>query len=244
MSLLLFVALSIGSFAHEAPPPQGPVVHVDLVRGSLMDGAGGYRACYYCHSLKPGVHLTGPSLANLLGKKAGRVEGFELYSDALKKSGLIWNEVTLKAWLANPSAKVPGTSMTFQGVKNAESLNGLVSFLKIAMGPNGFEEVQKQKLVSLETAQGQLPKDVSRPSKSDQITEIEHCKNVFVVKTADGKTARHWDVNLDFKVNAGLGGPLPGQPVVLPVGSMGDRFAIIFRSSTEIPKFLKECAAR
>ncbi len=38
------------------------------------------------------------------------------YSDANKNSGITWDEATLKEYLKNPRAKVPGTKMIFPGL--------------------------------------------------------------------------------------------------------------------------------
>lgn len=65
---LAFAWAAIGA-AHAAGNPQ---------RGAMV-----YRACAACHSLEPGMHLTGPSLADLWGKKAASVKDFLRYSKAL-----------------------------------------------------------------------------------------------------------------------------------------------------------------
>ena len=45
-----------------------------MAEGDPELGAQAYRACVACHSLEPGLHLTGPSLAGLraTGRRAGR----------------------------------------------------------------------------------------------------------------------------------------------------------------------------
>jgi cytochrome c2 len=84
-------------------------------------GTATYRLCAACHSLQPGMHLSGPSLANLWGKRAATTPDFGRYTDALKKTGIVWDENTLYAWVADPQAMVPGTTMTFRGIENDES---------------------------------------------------------------------------------------------------------------------------
>ncbi|MGH7292912.1 MAG: c-type cytochrome, partial [Myxococcota bacterium] len=51
--------------------------------GDTANGARVFAACAACHSLAPGRHRTGPSLAGVLGRKAGTAEGFRRYSPAL-----------------------------------------------------------------------------------------------------------------------------------------------------------------
>ncbi|MEQ8694148.1 MAG: cytochrome c family protein, partial [Gammaproteobacteria bacterium] len=64
------------------------MVTMAMVTGARADGdprRGGqlYRACVACHSLEPGSHLTGPSLAGLWQHPAGRAKGFDRYSEGL-----------------------------------------------------------------------------------------------------------------------------------------------------------------
>ncbi|HXS29928.1 MAG TPA: c-type cytochrome [Steroidobacteraceae bacterium] len=69
--------------------------------------------CGICHasSTAPGGPVAGPSMVGLVGRKAASVEGFPMYSPALKASGLTWNPKLLDEFLVNPMAKVPGTMM-------------------------------------------------------------------------------------------------------------------------------------
>ena len=50
----------------------------------------------------------------------------------MKASGKTWDEATLKAYLADPKATVPGNKMVFMGVKDAADLDNLVEYLKTA----------------------------------------------------------------------------------------------------------------
>jgi len=69
--------------------------------GDPKRGAQVFQACMACHSVQPGEHLTSPSLAHIWNRKAGTVEGFLRYSDALKRTDIVWNEATLDKWLAS-----------------------------------------------------------------------------------------------------------------------------------------------
>src|SRR2546421_2135703 len=85
--------------------------------GDAKRGAQLFQACMACHSVAEGEHLTGPSLAHVWNHKAGSAPGFQRYSDAMRRADVVWNEATLDKWLANPDGFVPGTSMTFAGIK-------------------------------------------------------------------------------------------------------------------------------
>src|SRR5687767_9448212 len=99
--------------------------------GDPRRGGEVYRACAGCHSLRPGVHLTGPSLAGMFGRKTGEAEGFGRYSEALRKAGLRWDQGTLNAWLADPQALVPGTLMQFRGIEHDQARSDLIAFLEL-----------------------------------------------------------------------------------------------------------------
>ena len=60
-------------------------------KGDPARGARDFRVCAPCHALQPDQNMTGPSLAGVWGRKAGGLASFfELYSPALKASGVVW----------------------------------------------------------------------------------------------------------------------------------------------------------
>lgn len=101
-----------------------------IAAGDPARGARGFQACMICHSVNAGEHSTGPSLANLLSRKAGTTEGFPHYSQALKASNVIWNENNLDKWLNDPRRFIPGTSMAVQGIKDAQERADVIAYLK------------------------------------------------------------------------------------------------------------------
>lgn len=85
--------------------------------------------CIGCHAVA--CNRLGPRLAGVIGRKAGSVDGFTGYSDALKASQLTWTEETLEAFLRDPSKLVPGTSMAAAGrIENPKERQILLRFLK------------------------------------------------------------------------------------------------------------------
>ncbi len=104
-----------------------------------QDAAAGekvFAVCKACHQVgetaKNGV---GPNLNGIIGRAAGTVEGYN-YSDANKKSGITWDEATFKEYIQDPKAKVPGTKMTYAGLKDQQKVNDLVAYLK-SFGADG-----------------------------------------------------------------------------------------------------------
>ncbi len=88
--------------------------------------------CRTCHTLEQGgASVAGPNLHGLFGRKAGTAVGYD-FSEAMKKSGIVWDEVTLAEYCRDPKAKVPDTKMVFNGVKQPAQLADLVAYLKQA----------------------------------------------------------------------------------------------------------------
>lgn len=88
-----------------------------------------FNQCASCHGIAPGAKLIGPSLAGVVGAKAGHV-GDYAYSSAIRESGLVWDEASLDAYLTNPQAAVPGTKMSFGGLKDAQKRAEIIGYLK------------------------------------------------------------------------------------------------------------------
>lgn len=104
--------------------------------GDPAAGAKQFGACAACHSLAPGRNRTGPSLAGVVGRKAGTAPGFRRYSQALKDSSTVWDEQSLNDWLTDPQAFLPGTRMAFRGLPDPRARADLIAYLAQA-GPNG-----------------------------------------------------------------------------------------------------------
>jgi cytochrome c len=212
---------------------------VAAAQGDSTRGARAYRGCVACHSLKPGVHLTGPSLASLWGKKAGTVEGFARYSKVLKAADITWDENTLNAWLADPQAMVPGNYMTFRGIRDEKARGDLVAFLRLALAPGGGDAVVQQGLIRADTAEGQVPEAIASVGPDQQVIAIRHCGDTYFVTTANGAETPYWELNVRLKTDTGKTGPQPGKPVLLPAGMQGDRVSIIFANPAEISATIK-----
>ncbi len=88
-----------------------------------------YKKCRACHALEPGKKKLGPSLAGLYGATAGMVDGFA-YSPAMKKSGVVWDDETLDAFLAKPKKFMPKSRMSFQGLRKEEDRAAIIALMK------------------------------------------------------------------------------------------------------------------
>ena len=97
---------------------------VDLVAGKAS-----FNKCLACHAIGDGAkNKVGPELNGLDGRKSGTAEGYS-YSDANKNSGITWSEAQFKEYIKDPKAKIPGTKMSFAGIKSENEINNLWAFV-------------------------------------------------------------------------------------------------------------------
>jgi cytochrome c len=111
------VGLALGAAIISAGPAKG-----DVAAGR----AAFEKRCTGCHALDH--NKEGPRLAGVVGRKAGAAPAFP-YSDALKKSGVVWTEATLDKWLTDPETVVADADMTFR-LNNPAERAAIVAFLK------------------------------------------------------------------------------------------------------------------
>ena len=96
-------------------------------RGDTIVGRSAFeKRCTGCHALDH--EKTGPRLAGVVGRRSGTVPGFP-YSDALKKSAVVWNETVLEKWLTDPETVIPDTDMAFR-LDNPVERAAIIGFLK------------------------------------------------------------------------------------------------------------------
>jgi cytochrome c len=199
--------------------------------GDAQEGAKAFRVCAACHSLAPGRHMTGPSLAGIWQRKAGTVAGFTRYSDALRSAAVTWDAETLDPWLADPRAFIPNNRMKFPGIRDAKARADLIAYLQRAgSGQAGMPEDEGGMM-------GMMSSDVPslKQLQPDQrVTAIRYCGDTYNVTTANGETIPFWERNLRFKTDSSADGPEKGKPALLPAGMMGDRASVIFAEPSEI----------
>lgn len=87
-----------------------------------------FQSCAHCHQVGPTArNSSGPVLNNLLGRKAASTD--YPYSKAMRESGIVWDEGTLRAFLKAPQSVVPRTRMAFGGMEDKD-IDALMDFLK------------------------------------------------------------------------------------------------------------------
>ena len=201
-----------------------------VAAGDAARGAQLFRQCAACHSTVAGEHMTGPSLAHIWNRKAASEREFMRYSDALKRSGVTWNETALDAWLAAPETFLPGNSMTFPGVRDAQARQDLIAYLRAA-------DQHKPPLAAMK-GMARARMDLKNAPPAGQVRSIRYCRDTYTVETGDGKVEKIWEFNLRFKSDSSKLGPAPGKPVVVGAGMQGDRASVVFASPREISQFV------
>ena len=209
--------------------------------GDAARGQQDFRACTPCHSLEPDRNMTGPSLANLWGRKAGSLPSFERYSEALKASGIIWDDRSLDGWLTDPDRMVPDNEMPFNGIKDTRVRADLLAFLKDATKPGAPQRTAQQGgMKGMGGMMGRGPDpNLKKLEPGIQVKSISYCHDTYRVTTADGKTRAFWERNLRFRTDSSKDGPEKGLPAVMPAGMMGDRASVIFAEPEEINKMIE-----
>ncbi len=99
-----------------------PAAAADAEHGKAL-----YQACIACHTEKPDA--LGPSLKGVFGRKAAALEDFR-YSNPMKRADLVWDEENLRAYIADPQAKVKGNRMPFGGLREPKDIDDVVAYLK------------------------------------------------------------------------------------------------------------------
>ena len=95
---------------------------------SAEKGKAAFAQCTACHGTKPGEKKMGPTLAGVVGRKAGTLAGLTAPSQALAKFGKPWTAKDLNAFLTAPAKLVPGTRMVI-AVPDATRRADIIAYL-------------------------------------------------------------------------------------------------------------------
>jgi cytochrome c len=107
------------------PAPIGPL----LAKADVDIGQKTARVCGTCHTFNKGeAAKVGPNLFGIIGSKHAHMAGFD-YSDAMKAMPGNWTDDELNEFLYSPRAHVPGTKMTFAGIKKDQDRANVIAWL-------------------------------------------------------------------------------------------------------------------
>ncbi len=102
----------------------------DAMAQDVAAGEKSFNKCRACHQVgEIAKNTVGPILNGLFGRKSGTVAGYN-YSEANKNSGLTWDDAVFTDYIKDPKGKIPGTKMSFAGIKNEQEIKDLTAFLK------------------------------------------------------------------------------------------------------------------
>jgi nitrite reductase (NO-forming) len=119
--------------APSTPPLPAAVAAAPVAGGDAVAGRQVFRKCQACHSMEPGKNILGPSLAGIVGRKAGTEPGYN-YSPAMKQSDIVWDPKTLDAYLDNPQKTIAGNKMPFPGLKTEHDRADVIAYMAAPSG--------------------------------------------------------------------------------------------------------------
>lgn len=100
----------------------------------LANGEAKFALCKSCHTIvEGGANLTGPNLHGVYGRKAAAHDDYK-FSDALKAANITWDAASLDQWLAKPMEMVPGTKMSFAGMKDQKDRTDVMAYVMVESG--------------------------------------------------------------------------------------------------------------
>ena len=98
--------------------------------GDINAGKAVFNLCASCHQVGSSARAGfGPQLNGIIGRPAASTTDYN-YSPAMKRSGIVWSEKTLSAFLKSPSDTVPGTKMRFWGIGDEKKIADLLAYLR------------------------------------------------------------------------------------------------------------------
>jgi len=104
-----------------------------LADGDAAAGEKVFRKCKACHMVGDGAkNRVGPELNGIVGRTAGSADGFK-YSKAMmakNAEGMVWTEAEIDAFVTKPKDFLPGTKMSFPGLKKEDDRANVIAYLK------------------------------------------------------------------------------------------------------------------
>src|SRR5215813_13307751 len=187
---------------HAAPPAQTTGQTQATSEATSGDTAAGrqvFRKCQACHSLEPGKNMLGPSLADLIGRKAGSEVGYN-YSTAMKQANITWDTKTLDAYLADPPKTVPGNKMPFPGLKTDHDRADIIAFLAASAGPQGATAAQQSGAVPSAQLPSPPPAQAPQSTPGPSVSYVPDARYTLRSGIAEGRM-----------VYIGVGGSIDGK---------------------------------
>lgn len=158
-----------------------------LAAADPAKGESAGKACAACHSFGKGeAGRVGPNLYGIVNAKHAHVDGFA-YSDAMKAMhDKTWTYNELNGFLWNPAKHIPGTKMTFAGIKKPEQRADVIAWLRtLADSPAPLPD---QSAIDAEAAEN-APAEAAAPAADDATAKGEAAKETPSVDSVKDATA-------------------------------------------------------
>ncbi|MDE0112021.1 MAG: cytochrome c family protein [Albidovulum sp.] len=124
------LAIESGAGAEDEPQVEETVDIAMLVaEADAGKGKKVFAKCKACHKLEDGANGTGPHLFQIVGREVASVSEFD-YSSSLQEMGGVWDANALDEFVMKPKDFVPGTKMSFAGLKKIKDRANLIAYLK------------------------------------------------------------------------------------------------------------------
>lgn len=123
-------AAGAGGAAAAAPGPQRPIGEI-MASATASAGQAVFRQCASCHTVdKGGRTAAGPNLWGILDRAKASVGGFNYSAAARAKANEKWGYEQLYAYIENPRGYLPGTTMSFAGIRSSQQRADLIAYLR------------------------------------------------------------------------------------------------------------------
>ena len=160
-----------------------------LASADISAGERVARRCASCHSFDSGMaDGTGPHLWGVLGRAVAAVDGFN-YSAAMQEYGETtdaWRYENMYNFLESPRRYMPGTAMSFAGLRDQEDRINLIAY----MHEQGSSDMP-------------FPEPLAVPAEEGDMAEGEAAADAEIVETLDEAEASIEEMDdVDIEVDA------------------------------------------
>ncbi|HZY68344.1 MAG TPA: c-type cytochrome, partial [Devosia sp.] len=204
-----------GGGEDEGGGEEAPAVSIGtlLASADATQGAEQANKCGACHDMsEANTNKTGPGLYDVVERVIGSHPGFA-YSAIMQEhqaAGDTWTYDHLNAFLLSPKAHMPGTKMTFAGVKNDQERANIIAFLStLSASPKPFPppDAAEPEVAEGEEAEGSTSEE---PVPSNEMPQVSTEEGVSSVQTDE--TVSNLE-GIDTGESESPGGALEETPV-------------------------------
>ncbi|WP_343116692.1 c-type cytochrome [Ostreiculturibacter nitratireducens] len=185
-----------------ATSAEAQTVEERMAAASAEAGEAVFRKCMACHTVeKDGGNRVGPNLYGVVGGPKAATEGFR-YSPTIAEAGGTWSLEELDAFLENPRKAMPGTRMTFAGLRDPQDRANVIAYLN-AHSDEPLEAAEGEAPASGDGAAEESDEDFGLLVTGAGVEETYYtctaCHSEMIV-AQQGKTRENWDKLFDWMI--------------------------------------------